>query len=149
MPVVFCLSQRGPNRPYHQEQPEEKSDSQEQLPKSSKIRILIPLVPKPEVCVQPKTLPDRKPLTGHGTDNDDQQTHKEKIDEKTLVFWFATGDCRSHKQPGCDPGGCNPKDSQLGVPRTCYRIGQPFCQRYSVETATFHLVMGRTAPSPT
>lgn len=64
--AVAPLFESRPQAPQHQDLPEHQTDKEQNLPKSDKINIFIPLVAKPKAVFEAQYLLYREPLASQG-----------------------------------------------------------------------------------
>src|SRR5690606_37132705 len=117
--------ERGPERADHQEEPEEESDEQRDLPGPSEVDVLVAAVPEPEPGgAVTEVLEDAEPLSDERADDDDEERSEEHVDAEALPFRLATADRRSDVESGREPGRRNPKNSELHVPGPRDGVGE-------------------------
>ena len=98
--------------------------------------------PKPQIAAA-EFVHHAHPLSAHRTKHDNEQRAEQNINSEFLQFRLVTANIRRDKKSGGKPRGCNPKNSELRVPRSSHDIRQIILQRNSVKSAAFHAVMRR------
>ncbi len=127
----------------HQEQPDHQADEEEQLPEPAEVNIFISLVSQPEILDQSELLHHAEPLTDQRSHNDHEEGQEQEVDTQSLESGFLATHCGCQVKSRGQPGGCDPENGQLDVPRTGNGIWQDARQRQAVECLSLHPVMRR------
>src|SRR5689334_8099494 len=106
---VVLATQGRPECATDQDQPQHEADEQGNLPEPAEIHIFPTLVTEPEIVREPELLHDCKPLPGERANDDDQQTHPQSVDAKTLKPGLVTRYRRPDVKTRSKPRGRNPK----------------------------------------
>ena len=124
--LLAGVLQRRANRAHHQEEPDQQSDEQQNLPGASQIDVFVALMaPEKRVGIA-QLVHDAEPLSGHGTDDNQQQRAEQHIDAEALEFRLVPADQRADEEAGGQPRRGDPEDAQLHMPGARHAIGQPF-----------------------
>ena len=96
----------------HQEEPDQQSNEQQNLPAAAQIDILVALMsPKERVGVGELVL-DAHPFAGQRSHDNEEQGAEQHMDAKCLELRFLSADQRSDEETGGQPGGGDPEDAE-------------------------------------
>ena len=127
----------------HQEQPDEQSNEQQNLPAAAQIDILVPLVPPEEGVGIGEFVLDAHPFAGERADHNEQQGAEQDVDAERLELGLFAADERSDEETGGEPGSGNPEDADLHVPGAADAVGQDVRDLQAVEAVAFDAIVGR------
>jgi hypothetical protein len=82
------------------------------------------------------------PLAGERSHHNQEQCAEQNVHAESLELRFLAADERSNEEPGGQPGGGDPEDSDLDMPGSRDAIRQDVRDLHPVESVTFHAGTG-------
>ncbi len=122
------------------DQPEDQTSEQENLPNPAQLEVLPSLVAQPEPCFAEQAF-DAECFPEQAPGNDQERCQKQQVHQQTLTFRLPLGDQRREEDACSDPGDRNPEDGQLEVPAFGPTVGVHLAYELHVEAAGVHGVV--------
>ncbi len=127
---------------HHQDQPDQQTGEDQELPKAPHIEELVALMPKPVDQRGIGYLSGQgEPLTGERAQNGDHQRRPQGIHTQSLQGGLGPGDQWRQIQSRAEPGRRNPQHRELHMPRASQRIGRDLRQGNAIEVMALDGIM--------
>ena len=123
---------RGAEGAEHEDDPEEQTDREQQLPEASEVEILRALVAEPEPEIA-EPIVDAEALADEATADDDGKRAEQRERAETLHRWFLTADEWCEEETTRDPRGGDPENGELEMPGAKQVVRQPAREIETVE----------------
>src|SRR5262249_44858401 len=124
----------------HEHDPEDEADGETELPEAPEVEILGALMAEPEPEAAERVV-DAEVLAEQAAENHDRERAEEHQGAQALTAWLVAADQRREEQATRDPGGGDPEDRQLQVPRAQEVVREPSRQVETVEPARLDAVV--------